>query len=93
MTDRNVTEVASGKTTFGGTWAVGTDEARLLVLVDGFLLAVDGVERDKFAEAVARTAMPGQVSRKRGNHGPGCGCTPCKAEWPNEAALAAGTEG
>lgn len=58
----DVTEVAKGKTTFGGTWAVGADEALLLVLVDGFLLAVDGAERDKFAEAVARAVTPGQVS-------------------------------
>lgn len=43
-------------------------------------------------EAVARVAMPGRVSGKRGNHGPGCGCTPCKAEPSYQVAPAAGTE-
>jgi hypothetical protein len=32
------------------------------------------------AELLGRAAMPGQVSGKHGNHGPGCGCTPCLAE-------------
>lgn len=47
-----------------------------------------GAKLDALRELLDRAAMPGQVSRKRGNHGPGCGCTPCKAAYPAEAHAA-----
>jgi hypothetical protein len=68
------------RTPSGISWRVGTWGDKLYVYVGGALVSLEGEQRDRFAEAVARAVTPGQVNRKRGNHGPGCGCTPCKAE-------------
>jgi hypothetical protein len=87
--------VDSGRDSDGTPWAVAASIPGMIVSVGSEDVLLKGEQRDRFAEAVARAVTPGQVSRKRGNHGPGCGCTPCKAEWPDEArqaAQAAGTE-
>lgn len=76
------TELAHGTGAYGIRWAVGLDHGALKVEAPGVIL--DGAERERFAEAVARAAMPSQVP-SRVKHGPWCGCTPCKNEPSYEA--------
>jgi hypothetical protein len=53
-------------------------------------LDFDAAERDELREMLDRAAMPGQVLVK---HGPGCRCTPCKAEPSYRADRAATAPG
>lgn len=55
-------EIDNGRTMFGGRWKVGTEGSVLVVAVDQMGLLLDGDERDRFAEAVARAVTPGQTS-------------------------------
>jgi ferric-dicitrate binding protein FerR (iron transport regulator) len=69
-------EIARGTDRYGTPWQVGTDEGALTVTLYGASVDIDGAEKERFAEAVARAVTPGQ----RVNHGPACNCTPCLAE-------------
>jgi hypothetical protein len=120
------------RTPSGISWRVGSQGEALMVYVGGTLVSLEGEQRDRFAEAVARAVTPGQVPAapkvyyaccihcehdgesdpdldderhpnpcregcravtvgQRVKHGPGCQCTPCKAEPSYQAAQAAGT--
>lgn len=56
------TEIKRGEDVYGIRWAVGTDEGALVVMIGGSVGTLDGAERDRFTEAVNRSAMPGQAS-------------------------------
>lgn len=76
----NYLRLADGKDLRGISWEVGVYDSQLILTLPngGWQLALEGRERERFAEAVARAVTPG----RRVKHGPGCPCTPCKAEWP-----------
>jgi hypothetical protein len=64
----NYDRADSGEDVYGIRWEIGTGyenggavEGRLHVHVGDQTVMLDGTEREKFAEAVARAAMPGQV--------------------------------
>jgi hypothetical protein len=67
-----------------GTVAVKGDRTMLAFSDDSgmeCLVEMGPDARDALRELLDRAAMPGQ----RVNHGPACGCTPCKAEPSYEA--------
>jgi hypothetical protein len=74
--DRYV-NAGNDRTPSGISWRVGAWGDKLYVYVGGTLVSLEGEQRDRFAEAVARAVTPGRVPVK---HGPGCRCTPCLAE-------------
>jgi len=55
-------EIARGTDRYGTPWQVGTDEGALTVTLYGASVDIDGAEKERFAEAVARACTPGQVS-------------------------------
>ena len=93
--DVDYTSITEGRDRRGVAWEVGVLDGDLLVTIDtpgAWQLDLEGSERDRFAEAVARAATPAV----RVKHGPDCRCTPCLAEPSyrdrRETAQAAGTE-
>lgn len=52
-------EIDSGTAAYGIRWAVGLDHGALKVEAPGVIL--DGAERERFVEAVARAVTPGQA--------------------------------
>ena len=52
------TEVDSGTVPPGVRWEVGRQGGRLVVHVGGSLVSLNGVPRDRFAEAVIRAVTP-----------------------------------
>ena len=79
--------VDTGFTESRTRWAVRLrDGRRFTVAIGTFSVTFTDEQRDRFAEAVARAAMPGQAVK----HGPGCHCTPCLAEPSYEGRREAG---
>jgi hypothetical protein len=63
MASDGYTEVARGSSAQGWPWEVGVDGDSLAVsIARGPRMLLDGDERDRFAEAVARAVTPGQVT-------------------------------
>jgi len=70
-------ELAIGQDAQGSPWGVDATSGALIVHVGNCTAVIEGKDRDRFAEAVARAVTPGRVPVK---HGPACECTPCLAE-------------
>lgn len=70
-------EIARGTDRYGTPWQVGTDEGALTVTLCGASVDIDGAEKERFAEAVARAMTPGQTCRECLGSGliPVDGCT------------------
>lgn len=54
--------LAEGTSRIGVTWEVISHKGDLLIGVDGSLVRIEGDEAGRFAEAVARATVPGQVT-------------------------------
>lgn len=57
------------RTPSGISWRVGTWGEKLYVYVGGSLVSLEGEQRDRFTEAVARAVTPGQAARAAGTEG------------------------
>lgn len=63
------TPIDSGVTSRGEPWQVGLIGDRLIVMQGRLTISIEGGEREKFTEAVARAGMPGRAERRAEAHG------------------------